>query len=478
MQTTISNKNRFDVNNYSISELTKMIGIKTELSETNINSRCSHLISSFSKSKNNNNTNVYTDFINNIKKHLIDYIQHKTLGYNSTLESMYNDEDSKNMKIALKNNISNAPIVAYSAKFPKSVINPVYKETVTQLVSIDSIFRERINDTSNISFYNTSSNFQYKFANPVKNVVSMKISTVELPIAWYLFNEDNNTFTIETSDLSGTIFTSHTITIPIGTYDSDNLVSIINNIFLNTGGGLEYILFGIDGNTGNSFFRAKNLAYDGAIIGVNDPYSINPSANFIFNINFYMTGHYTTTNNCKNKNKCEKSEKKCETYFYTNNKSCERKTLKEYDSLGWILGFRNASYSATPSDTLIDNYSGSSTYTFKNYISSEGIFGTSAPSYIYIDIDDFNNNFKSSGIISDNNNYVSSNTILGRINIPNPTNTSLLYNSSDNVYKTREYFGPTSINRLNLKLVDKFGNIVNLHNNDWSVALEFTILYQ
>jgi len=453
--TMMTSNKRYDVSSYNITELSKMIGIKDDFSEKNIKSRCSHLITTLEKSKSKNaNSNVYADFINNIQKHLIDYIQHKSLGYNSTLEGIFNEEESKNMQIALKDNTLNAPIRAYNTQFPKSVINPVYKETLTQLVSIDSIFRERTSLSNDINFYESSSHFQYKFANPLKNVVSMKITAIEVPVVWYLFNEGNNTFTIETKNNPDGITpdTIHTVIIPVGSYSNSVLITAMNNIFTNMGNGLEYIIFGIDENTGKSFFRAKKSGYDDAITGLNDPYlnDPNPVNPFLFNIYFYKD--------------------------FT--KLCEKKTLKEYDSLGWLLGFRSVSYSVTKNDTMYDYHTFGTAYVLYNYVISEGAYGTSAYNYVYVDIDDFNNNFKSSGIIADNKDYILSNTILGRISVPNPANTILFGNASDGVFKKREYFGPITITRLDLKLIDKYGNLINLQNNDWSLALEFTVIYQ
>ena len=41
----------------------------------------------------------------------------------------------------------------------------------------------------------------------------------------------------------------------------------------------------------------------------------------------------------------------------------------------------------------------------------------------------------------------------------------------------RIYFGPTSISRLHIKLLDEFGRIVDLNNGDYSFTLELEILY-
>lgn len=448
MQHKNNEEKKFNINNYTISELLKMIGIKeADLHEENVKNKCNHLIKSLSKSKiNDNNDNIkYTNFINNVQNQIIDYIQQNSIGYKSTNENNNNDNNN-----TLINNVTHT----YNVNVPKSLINPVYKETVTQLVSIDSVFRERTQDVTNINYYHSSSNFLYKFANPLKNIISMKISTVEIPFVWYLFNQSNNTFTIETKNNPDGITpdTIHTITIPVGSYTNTTLINYINNIFFNTGKGLQYILFGIEESTGKSFFRVKKLGYDDDDTAEYDPYKDNPNPEFPFLFNIY---------------------------FYKNfKKGCEQRSLNEYDSLGWLLGFRQPYYSVTIDDTYTDYYTFPSIYNLQNFLKSEGAYGTSAPNYIYVDVDDFNNNFKSCGIIADNNEYISNNTILGRISITSPANTMLFNNSSDKVFKTREYFGPITINRLNLKLLDRFGNLINLQNNDWSVSLEFTVIYQ
>ena len=42
----------------------------------------------------------------------------------------------------------------------------------------------------------------------------------------------------------------------------------------------------------------------------------------------------------------------------------------------------------------------------------------------------------------------------------------------------RTYFGPVNIERLRVRLTDDKGNLVNLHDNDWSFSLMVEQLYQ
>ena len=42
----------------------------------------------------------------------------------------------------------------------------------------------------------------------------------------------------------------------------------------------------------------------------------------------------------------------------------------------------------------------------------------------------------------------------------------------------RTYFGPVNIERMRVRLVDDKGNLVNLHDNDWSFTMVVESLYQ
>ena len=50
-------------------------------------------------------------------------------------------------------------------------------------------------------------------------------------------------------------------------------------------------------------------------------------------------------------------------------------------------------------------------------------------------------------------------------------------NGSDLIFKQRDYFGPVTIEKLRIRLLDHFGKVLDLNNNDYSFALEFKQLY-
>lgn len=132
--------------------------------------------------------------------------------------------------------------------------------------------------------------------------------------------------------------------------------------------------------------------------------------------------------------------------------------------LGWQLGFRAGSYGLC--EVAI----------------SEGICLITGPRYIYFCINDYtnasNNYFRAAFAES-----ILSPHILGRINYSKLQQDagafSLAedddYNNSLN--RTREYFGPTEIQRLHFQIIDEYGRIVRFNNMDWSCAIMFDVLY-
>ena len=49
--------------------------------------------------------------------------------------------------------------------------------------------------------------------------------------------------------------------------------------------------------------------------------------------------------------------------------------------------------------------------------------------------------------------------------------------SDKNKFK-RKYNGPVNINKLNIKLLDDKGNVVNLNGSEWALSMISTHLYQ
>jgi len=99
--------------------------------------------------------------------------------------------------------------------------------------------------------------------------------------------------------------------------------------------------------------------------------------------------------------------------------------------------------------------------------------------YLFIEIDDYHNNFTTDTVISMNtatSSYIGKN-ILARITVSSGSNTIITNNAGDFIFRTRDYFGPIKLEKMSIRLLNRFGEVINLNHNDYSFALEITQLY-
>jgi hypothetical protein len=126
--------------------------------------------------------------------------------------------------------------------------------------------------------------------------------------------------------------------------------------------------------------------------------------------------------------------------------------------LGWILGYRNPTY--------LEN----------NYYTSEGLFNGVPLDYMYFVLDDFNLSRSSNLIAIFNDSFIDKN-ILAKIPYSN-WNFQVLFEGKDDVISPRrQYFGPVDIRKFGLQLINKYGQIINLNNMDFSFTLEVEMAY-
>lgn len=296
----------------------------------------------------------------------------------------------------------------------QGTFNPLEKRLITKTISIDTLFRSNYPQT-------TSTDFIYTFPETINNVVSMQIKSIEIPYAWYTISAEkkNNSFSI-TIDGGVPIV----ITIPDGNYTTFP--------YLTPPTGLT--------------------AYPDIITIINTQLSASniqciyyPAKNKIgFN---WTTG--TPTNF---------------TLDFTMNGTMISCTSTEGLSLGWILGFKEDIYT----NNII-------------YI-AESTYKTSFNNYFFIDVDDFHNNHLTDAVISvvrtskvGSPSYLGNN-IMARIPIKGEYN-SVIVASSDCVLNKREYFGPVRLEKMNIRLLDRFGKVIDLNWNDYSIVVEIIQIY-
>ena len=136
--------------------------------------------------------------------------------------------------------------------------------------------------------------------------------------------------------------------------------------------------------------------------------------------------------------------------------------------LGWQLGFRSAEYITSS--------------TSKSVV-SEGICLVAGPRYGFISIEDYQKNTGPAYIIAYSDSILQD-SIISRINLAALQAAVGVYQRSgdpgltNEMNRTREYFGPVDIQRLQIALYDEFGRVIDLNNMDWSFTLNFERLYE
>jgi len=264
------------------------------------------------------------------------------------------------------------------------------------------------------NYYNSSST-NYNIALPINlnSVIQMQLASVELSTSFYVISKQyGNNYFSISVDGNQQV-----ITIPDGNYDQTTIYGIINNQLTNLGAPFNNVSFIINltnGTTGSGQ----------TMVGENAPGTITS-----LSLNFQ-----TDINGITNIN--------------------EPLPLK----LGWILGFRNGNY--------INNL---------NYV-SEGILDLTGPKYLYLVVDDHNNNVNNSFYSAFNSSILNKN-ILARISMQTNTFGLLEQNNFNLISIPREYFGPINLTSFTVQLLDEYGRIVNLNNMDFSFCLNLTTIY-
>jgi hypothetical protein len=263
--------------------------------------------------------------------------------------------------------------------------------------------------------YYTSSSSNYNITLPINmnNVIQMQLSAIEIPTTFYVVSKQyGNNYFSITVNSETT-----TINIPDGNYSQITIMDAINNQLSLTGAPFNKVLFTV--NVLNS-----NTGTGQTLVGF-----LDLSGNENIELNF----------------------------------QADRSGLDDRNTplplkFGWLLGFRNGIY--------VNNL---------NYV-SEGLVDTTGPKYLYLVIDDYNNNVNNH-FYSAFNSSILNNNIIARIALTSNTFSILQQNNSALITTPRDYFGPVDLKNLNIQLLDEYGRVVDLNNMDFSFCLTLSTIY-
>ncbi len=152
-----------------------------------------------------------------------------------------------------------------------------------------------------------------------------------------------------------------------------------------------------------------------------------------------------------------------------------------YKNAGWSIGFYKDIYIVDKPYVSQTRFDPNATYqplVFNRYVESESSYGSAVTQYFFLELDDYNRNFTSNTIIAETGGGTHlGNNVIARIPMTAPALNTNYTSPSDLIFKQRDYFGPVKIEKLHLRLVDRYGDTLDIQNNDYSVAIELTTTY-
>jgi hypothetical protein len=342
-------------------------------------------------------------------------------------------------------------------------INTYKRKIIKRQLSFDTKFRPNY-------FKSSPANFKMVLATPLKNVIAMRLISLEFPNVVYdvdatlgtnefsvIYHPDNETDfgSVGNEDVNSSAYadaearrikynikpvgrkvggvggqtdakkedTGNAIgdtttgwevkyNIPSGNYQSNTVVAALNNFIID-----DKIVFSIDTKTGRTVISTD-------ISGSGIAGDLDADATFDLDFTNTVEPNIPMTKN-----------------------------------FGWKLGFRQL------------KYSGSTTYI------SEAPVDFGGQKVLFFCIDDYRTNVCENVSIVYENSFMNRN-IMARIPLRQGKFVVVYDDGSDNIRKSREYFGPVKIDKLHFILMDEYGIEVRQGYSDFSFGLEFDILYE
>jgi len=314
----------------------------------------------------------------------------------------------------------------YSSEYFPGIMNPLKTRVISKCLNIDTRFRDNMTLTN-------SSDFLVNLPVRLQKVVSMQITSIEFPVAFYGISSKygNNYFNISASQQlveEGEITQeSKTVIIPDGNYNASDFINTIN-IYL------------------------SNKNQDGSDI---DPNSLFNYINFRLDVT--ETGSGTAKVIVETTGNLNYTIKNINIDFSLDINGNPDKTPVT-SKIGMNLGFLKRKYLG------------------QTYYISETLVEPATIRYLYLAIDDFNNNVNNHFISAFNNSIMSPN-ILARISIKGSYFSLMMETDLNLTIEPRKYFGPVDIQKLHIQVYDDHGRILDTNNANFSCCLLFKMLY-
>ena len=458
-----------DIKNYSLSDVERFFKLKKtqysvkeiELRETQLRAQLlnsGHIDKRFKRD--------LIHFLESAKKWLIDE-KCKHIDNTPTTIPTEDKLDKINSPVYIpptpkEENIINRPQTQYvytqNSDFLPGNLNQLNTRVITKCLNIDTRFRSNFHNTN-------SSDITMQLPSKLNKVVSMELSALELPISFYGISKNyGNNFMhmyikYSQPDCIPEIKQCHRLlTIPDGNYTESDLIDVINymiskpdepiiaetDLYIDLSGNIVNTLGETTDASGNKFCDCPPSTI----------YDVFSFVEFKLDINENGSGSRRVSVAPRENDIVDICEIILE---FSKTDGGEPDNTSLYTKLGWNLGFTKPLYSGDVfycAETIIEP----------------------ATKYLYLAVDDFNNN-SNSNFLSVFNQSIMSTDILARISLKGNRCNLLSENNYELTAEPRQYFGPVDIQRIRVRLLDEHGRVLQMKNSNYSFCLKLKMLY-
>tara|TARA_B110000967_G_scaffold198635_1_gene231947 strand:- start:1483 stop:2757 length:1275 start_codon:yes stop_codon:yes gene_type:complete len=332
-----------------------------------------------------------------------------------------NYEQPPKDSLSRKNDIINYEkqnfIYTTPSNFVPGKVNQIDTRIITKCLNIDTKFRKDLFNTS-------CSDFLIQLPTKFNKVVSMELSSIELPLSYFGISQynENNYFYVKlyvidkNVSLTDVLEIENIFRIPDGNYTISELVDLIRMMFHREPNVFSTIDIKLEIDSHDKGSQKVTMVANSTL-----EYDIKE-----FVLDFSKNKFGETTD-----------------------------SMLVFNRIGWNLGFKKHIYNG---DTI--------------YFADTKIEPTYR--YMYLAINDFNNS-SNDVFVSVFENSVLQPDILARISLNGTHN--ITENNYNIISEPRKYFGPVDLQRFKIQLLDEKGKIIQMNNLNFSFCLTLKILY-
>ena len=239
--------NDFNIDNYTNEELYKLMGVMPNITDRELEIVILENLKKYKEDETLSRffLNVYDRFFEQ---------EHDEQEHDEEKPLIENMTSGTSTNIGPASDSVKAVALTNPLNYSKDNLNPLLNQTIKRIVSIDSQYRS--------SQYPYSTSFTLDLSEPLRDVVSIKLYSVQIPYTWYTINKDfgsNFLYLKGTSPGINNGNYNYIVDISAGNYSAQNLVINVNNSFIKNKSLYTDISFGITDISYNSFTSTATI---------------------------------------------------------------------------------------------------------------------------------------------------------------------------------------------------------------------------